>query len=93
MATPSSTGTLTGAQKAAVLLIALGDQASAGLLKQLNEDQVQEVSGAIADLSSVTRSASGIGPGRISQCNFGLRARRPGGRRLRQADSHQRLWS
>src|SRR5882724_2375872 len=54
MATPSAAGALTGAQKAAVLLIALGDQASAGLLKQLSEEQVQTVSGAIADLSSVT---------------------------------------
>jgi len=54
MATPSAAGTLTGAQKAAVLLIALGDQASASLLKQLSEEQVQSVSGAIADLSSVT---------------------------------------
>ena len=54
MATPSGSGTLTGAQKAAVLMIALGDQASASLLKQLSEEQVQAVSGAIADLSSVT---------------------------------------
>jgi flagellar motor switch protein FliG len=54
MATPSGAGTLTGAQKAAILLIALGDQASAGLLKQLSEEQVQAVSGAIADLSAVT---------------------------------------
>ncbi len=54
MATPSGSGTLTGVQKAAILLIALGDQASAGLLKQLSEEQVQAVSGAIADLSSVT---------------------------------------
>jgi flagellar motor switch protein FliG len=54
MATPSAAGTLTGAQKAAVLLIALGDQTSASLLKQLSEEQVQAVSGAIADLSSVT---------------------------------------
>lgn len=54
MATPGGSGTLTGAQKAAVLMIALGDQASAGLLKQLSEEQVQAVSSAIADLSSVT---------------------------------------
>ena len=54
MATPSASRALTGAQKAAVLLIALGDQASASLLKQLSEEQVQAVSGAIADLSSVT---------------------------------------
>ena len=54
MATPSGSGTLTGAQKAAVLMIALGDQASVSLLKQLSEEQVQAVSGAIADLSSIT---------------------------------------
>ena len=54
MATPSGSGTFTGAQKAAVLLIALGDQASAGLLKQLSEEHVQAVSGAIADLPPVT---------------------------------------
>jgi flagellar motor switch protein FliG len=54
MATPGGSGTLTGVQKAAVLLTASGDQASASLLKQLSEEQVQAVSGAIADLSSVT---------------------------------------
>src|SRR5579864_4579355 len=54
MATPSGSGTLTGAQKAAVLMIALGDQASVSLLKQLNEEQVQAVSSAIADFSSIT---------------------------------------
>jgi flagellar motor switch protein FliG len=54
MATPSGSGTLTGAQKAAILMIALGDQASASLLNQLSEEQVQAVSAAIADLSSVT---------------------------------------
>lgn len=54
MATPSGSGTLSGVQKTAILMIALGDQASASLLKQLSEDQVQAVSSAIADLSSVT---------------------------------------
>ena len=54
MATPSNSATLTGAQKAAILLIALGDQASASLLKQLSEEQVQAVSGAIADLPTVS---------------------------------------
>jgi flagellar motor switch protein FliG len=56
MATPSGTATLTGAQKAAILLIALGDQASANLLKQLSDEQVQAVSGAIADLPTVSAS-------------------------------------
>lgn len=54
MTTPGSAATLTGAQKAAILLIALGDQASASLLKQLSEEQVQAVSGAIADLPTVS---------------------------------------
>jgi flagellar motor switch protein FliG len=48
--------TLTGAQKSAILLITLGDQVSATLLKQLSDDQVQEVSGAIADLPMVSAS-------------------------------------
>jgi len=45
---------LTGVQKAAILLIALGDQASAELLKHLTEEQVQSVSSAIANLPSVS---------------------------------------
>ena len=53
MAAPGATN-LTGVQKSAILMIALGDQASAGLLKQLDEVQVQSVSGAIADLSAVS---------------------------------------
>jgi flagellar motor switch protein FliG len=54
MAASTSAVTLTGAQKSAILLIALGDQVSAGLLKHLSEEQVQAVSGAIADLPSVS---------------------------------------
>ncbi len=62
MATPTGATTLTGAQKSAILLITLGDQASAALLKQLSEEQVQAVSGAIADLPSVSACRSGIRP-------------------------------
>src|SRR5580658_7930672 len=45
---------LTGLQKSAILLVALGDQASAELLRHLSEDEVQKVSMAIATLPSVS---------------------------------------
>jgi len=45
---------LTGLQKSAILLVALGDQVSAELLKCLSDDEVQMVTGAIANLSSVS---------------------------------------
>jgi flagellar motor switch protein FliG len=45
---------LTGLQKSAVLLIALGDQASSELLRHLSEDEVQKVSMAIATLPPVS---------------------------------------
>ncbi len=45
---------LTGVQKSAILLIALGDQGSAELLKHLSEDEVQMVSNAIANLPTIS---------------------------------------
>ncbi len=45
---------LTGLQKSAILLIALGEQGSAELLKHLNEDEVQMVSNAIATLPAIS---------------------------------------
>jgi flagellar motor switch protein FliG len=56
MAAPVSALTLTGVQKSAILLIALGNQASSELLKHLSEEQVQAVSSAIANLPSVSAS-------------------------------------
>jgi len=56
MASAGTASALTGVQKSAILLIALGDQASSGLLKQLSEEQIQAVSAAIANLPSVTAS-------------------------------------
>ena len=50
----SGTPQLTGAQKSAILLIALGDQGSAELLKHLTEDEVQMVSNAIATLPAIS---------------------------------------
>jgi hypothetical protein len=49
---------LTGVQKSAILLIALGEQGSAGILKHLSEDEVQMVSNAIANLPSGVRHES-----------------------------------
>jgi len=45
---------LTGVQKAAVLLVMLGDKASAELIKQLPEDDIQLVSREIARLSTIS---------------------------------------
>jgi flagellar motor switch protein FliG len=50
----AGTPVLTGVQKSAILLIALGDQGSAELLKHLSEDEVQTVSNAIATLPAIT---------------------------------------
>ncbi len=45
---------LTGVQKSAILLVALGDQGSAEVLKHLSEEEVQLVSNAIADLPPIS---------------------------------------
>ncbi len=45
---------LTGLQKSAILLVALGDQASAELLKHLSDAEVQAVTGAISNLPPVS---------------------------------------
>jgi flagellar motor switch protein FliG len=53
MAATALVPALTGLQKAAILLVALGDEASAVLLKQLSDDEVELVTGAIANLPVV----------------------------------------
>jgi len=52
--TNASTEPLTGIQKAAILLVSLGDQVSAEILKELEEDEVQKVSQEVARLGSVS---------------------------------------
>jgi flagellar motor switch protein FliG len=53
--TVTAAGTaLTGVQKCAVLLIALGDQISADLLKRMTDEEVQAVSNAIATLPAIS---------------------------------------
>jgi flagellar motor switch protein FliG len=59
--TQTSDDMLTGIQKAAILLVSLGDQAGAEILKQLDEEEVQMVSREVARLPSITTSqAEGI---------------------------------
>jgi flagellar motor switch protein FliG len=45
---------ISGAQKAAILLVALGDKISGVVMKQLNDEEVKTVSKAIARLDNVT---------------------------------------
>ena len=45
---------LSGAQKAAILLVSLGDQVSAEILKHLGEDEVQQVSREVARVGSIS---------------------------------------
>jgi flagellar motor switch protein FliG len=52
----SPTGSLTGIEKAAALLATLGENASAAILKHLNEDEVQRVSQAVAQLGNLSSS-------------------------------------
>ena len=55
MATPAHAPLLTGIQKAAILLVSVGDQVSAELLKRLSDDEVQAVTAAIASLPAISR--------------------------------------
>jgi flagellar motor switch protein FliG len=55
MATPAPAQGLTGVQKSAILLVAVGDQVSADLLKRLSDEDVQAVTGAIASLPAVSQ--------------------------------------
>lgn len=57
MAAPENNSTkITGAQKAAILLVALGDKISGEVMKQLNDDEAKTISKAIARLDKVTPS-------------------------------------
>ena len=55
MAAPAHATVLSGIQKAAILLVSVGDQASAELLKRLSDDEVQAVTAAIASLPAISR--------------------------------------
>ncbi len=53
MATPTQAIQLSGPQKAAVLLVAIGEEASAEVMRRLSEDEVKILSRAIARLNTV----------------------------------------
>ena len=53
--TPTAVVPLTGIQKAAILLVVLGDQASASIVKQLSEEEVELVSRQVARLKKVSQ--------------------------------------
>jgi flagellar motor switch protein FliG len=50
----SSSSKITGPQKAAILLVALGDKISGEVMKQLNDEEAKAVSKAIARLDKIT---------------------------------------
>lgn len=52
--TESTTNKISGPQKAAILLVALGDKLGGEILKQLNDEEVKAVSKAIARLDKIT---------------------------------------
>ena len=54
MARGSTETTITGIQKAAILLIVLGPERSAGIFKHLKEDEIEELTLEIANTRSVT---------------------------------------
>src|SRR5208283_342848 len=53
-ATASGPTALTGIQKAAVLMVILGEQTSADLLRELDEDEVQRIGREIAGIPNIT---------------------------------------
>jgi len=57
MATSEEYRQLTGAQKAAMLILALGEEASGRLFALLHEDEIKEISAAMAQLGAVRAEA------------------------------------
>ena len=51
---PSATAGLSGVQKAAVLMVILGEQTSAELLRELDEEEVQRIGREIATIPTIT---------------------------------------
>ncbi|HZT30550.1 MAG TPA: flagellar motor switch protein FliG [Bryobacteraceae bacterium] len=51
---PHSPASLPGVRKAAILLVTLGEQASAEIIRHLTEDEVQKVSREVARISSIS---------------------------------------
>ena len=80
-----------GIRKAAILLITLGEQTSADLIKDLPEEDVQRVSREIALISRIESEQAEIGAGGVQPAYDGRRFYRPRRFRLRQESAHERL--
>lgn len=50
---PTSTATMTGAQKAAALMLALGEEQCSQIFGMMHEDEIREISAAMANLGTV----------------------------------------
>ena len=90
MQTETTSTKITGPQKAAILLVALGDKLGGEVLKQLNDEEVKAVSKAIARLDNVTPSQTESVLEEFFQLASQAAAAR-GGFELRQADAGQRV--
>src|SRR5690349_15781293 len=58
--TKSETETLPGLRKAAMLMIVLGEHASADLMKHLNEEEVQKISREVARVTAISADEAEI---------------------------------
>jgi len=56
---PRDNNKLTGVQKAAILFITLGPEASAGIIKRFPESDIQRITYEIANITGVRSAASG----------------------------------
>ena len=88
-ATESTSTKITGPQKAAILLVALGDKISGEVMKQLNDEEAKAVSKAIARLEKVTPSQTESVLEEF--CQLTGQERRPRRLRLRQARALERF--
>ncbi len=88
-ATESTSSKITGPQKAAILLVALGDKISGEVMKQLNDEEAKAISKAIARLDKVTPSQTESVLEEF--CQLTRTKRRPRRLRLRQARALERF--
>src|ERR1700689_3464369 len=60
MATAPADSELSGLRKTAILLVIIGDEASSAILRELDEDEVQEISREIARVQSLSSSEAEV---------------------------------
>jgi len=84
---------LSGIRKAAILLVTVGDQASAEFVRQLNEDEVQMVSREIARIGTITAEHAEVVLGRVLSNEHGAGLRRQGRPGIRAQHARERVRS